>query len=41
VLNVCALGADLSEARDLAYAALATISLPGGFSRSDIGWRAL
>ncbi|MDB5432587.1 MAG: phosphoribosylamine--glycine ligase [Caulobacter sp.] len=41
VLNVCALGVDLSEARDLAYGALATLSLPGGFSRSDIGWRAL
>lgn len=41
VLNVCALGATLHEARDIAYAALATIDLPGGFYRSDIGWRAL
>jgi phosphoribosylamine--glycine ligase len=41
VLNVCALGIDLTEARDLAYAALGTIDLPGGFYRSDIGWRAL
>ena len=41
VLNVCALGADLSEARDLAYAALGTIDMPGGFYRRDIGWRAL
>jgi phosphoribosylamine--glycine ligase len=41
VLNVCALGATLREARDGAYAALETISLPGGFYRRDIGWRAL
>ena len=41
VLNVCALGATLHEARDLAYAALGTISLEGGFYRRDIGWRAL
>lgn len=41
VLNVCALGATLSEARDVAYAALGTISLEGGFYRRDIGWRAL
>ncbi|OYX68621.1 MAG: phosphoribosylamine--glycine ligase [Caulobacter sp. 32-67-35] len=41
VLNVCALGATLHEARDVAYAALETISLPGGFYRRDIGWRAL
>lgn len=41
VLNVCALGATLHEARDVAYAALGTISLKGGFYRSDIGWRAL
>lgn len=41
VLNVCALGATLSEARDLAYAALGGISLEGGFYRRDIGWRAL
>ncbi len=41
VLNVCALGATLHEARDVAYAALGTISLEGGFYRRDIGWRAL
>jgi phosphoribosylamine--glycine ligase len=41
VLNVCALGATLPEARDRAYAAVAAIDLPGGFYRSDIGWRAL
>lgn len=41
VLNVCALGATLHEARDVAYTALGTISLEGGFYRSDIGWRAL
>ncbi|MBO9710594.1 MAG: phosphoribosylamine--glycine ligase [Caulobacter sp.] len=41
VLNVCALGATLHEARDVAYAALGTISLEGGFYRNDIGWRAL
>ncbi len=41
VLNVCALGATLHEARDVAYAALGTVALEGGFYRSDIGWRAL
>ncbi|HWF01989.1 MAG TPA: phosphoribosylamine--glycine ligase, partial [Caulobacteraceae bacterium] len=41
VLNVCALGADLAEARARAYAALDRIVLPGGFHRRDIGWRAL
>jgi phosphoribosylamine--glycine ligase len=41
VLNICALGADLAEARERAYAAVARISWPGGFCRSDIGWRAL
>ncbi|MFZ5671268.1 MAG: phosphoribosylamine--glycine ligase [Pseudomonadota bacterium] len=41
VLNVCALGATLHEARDIAYAAVGAIDFPGGFWRSDIGWRAL
>jgi phosphoribosylamine--glycine ligase len=41
VLNICALGADLAEARERAYAAIARIDWPGGFYRSDIGWRAL
>ncbi|HRD45385.1 MAG TPA: phosphoribosylamine--glycine ligase [Caulobacter sp.] len=41
VLNVCALGPDLRAARDAAYAAIGTIDFPGGFYRTDIGWRAL
>jgi phosphoribosylamine--glycine ligase len=41
VLNVCVLGATLQEARDKAYAAIARIDWPGGFHRTDIGWRAL
>ena len=41
VLNVCARGADLAEARARAYAAVGAIDLPGGFHRTDIGWRAL
>jgi phosphoribosylamine--glycine ligase len=41
VLNVCALGATLHEARDIAYAAVGAIDFPDGFYRSDIGWRAL
>ncbi len=41
VLNVCALGADFEQARAKAYAAVARIDWPGGFHRSDIGWRAL
>lgn len=41
VLNVCARGATLAEARARAYAAVEAIDLPGGFHRSDIGWRAL
>ncbi len=41
VLNVCARGATIQEARDKAYAAIAQIDWPGGFYRSDIGWRAL
>jgi phosphoribosylamine--glycine ligase len=41
VLNVCARGADLRQARDRAYAAVAAIDWPEGFHRSDIGWRAL
>ncbi|MDP3856058.1 phosphoribosylamine--glycine ligase [Phenylobacterium sp.] len=41
VLNVCARGATLQEARDRAYAAIARIDWPGGFHRTDIGWRAL
>lgn len=41
VLNVCALGPTLREARDTAYAAVGNIDFPGGFYRTDIGWRAL
>ena len=41
VLNVCAMGQDLAEARARAYVAVERIHIPGGFHRSDIGWRAL
>ncbi len=41
VLNVCARGATLQEARERAYAAVDAIDWPGGFCRRDIGWRAL
>ena len=41
VLNVCALGKDLAEARARAYAAVTRIDWPEGFHRTDIGWRAL
>lgn len=41
VLNVCALGRDVGEARERAYAAVDRIDWPGGFHRRDIGWRAL
>jgi phosphoribosylamine--glycine ligase len=41
VLNVCARGATLAQARERAYAAIDRIDWPGGFHRRDIGWRAL
>ncbi|MDF2095403.1 phosphoribosylamine--glycine ligase [Aquibaculum arenosum] len=41
VLNVCAQGEDLAQARERAYAAVARIDWPQGFCRKDIGWRAL
>jgi phosphoribosylamine---glycine ligase len=41
VLNVCARGKDIAEARQRAYAAIKKIDWPGGFHRTDIGWRAL
>jgi phosphoribosylamine--glycine ligase len=41
VVNVCARGATLAEARERAYAAVARIDWPEGFHRTDIGWRAL
>ncbi|MFC5343148.1 phosphoribosylamine--glycine ligase [Brevundimonas staleyi] len=41
VLSVCAEGDDIAEARERAYAAIRKIDWPGGFNRTDIGWRAL
>jgi phosphoribosylamine--glycine ligase len=41
VLNVCARGATVEQARAKAYAAIAKIDWPGGFHRTDIAWRAL
>ena len=41
VLNVCAHGEDVAQARERAYAAIARIDWPEGFHRTDIGWRAL
>ncbi len=41
VLNVCAYGKDVTEARERAYEAIAKIDWPGGFNRTDIGWRAI
>lgn len=41
VLNATARGATLAEAHKTAYAMLDKIDWPEGFSRSDIGWRAL
>ena len=41
VLNITARGDTLEEARNRAYAMLDLINWPEGFSRSDIGWRAL
>ncbi len=40
-LTVCAIGADLPEARARAYAAVAKIDWPEGFCRTDIGARGL
>ncbi len=40
VLNVCATGATVAEARRRAYAAIGRIDFPGGFHRTDIGARA-
>lgn len=39
VLNVTALGADIAEAQQRAYAAIDAIEWPGGFCRRDIGGR--
>ena len=41
VLNVTGKGKTVAEAQAHAYAAVAKIDWPGGFCRSDIGWRAL
>jgi phosphoribosylamine--glycine ligase len=41
VLNVCATGANVTEAQARAYAAIGKIDWPGGFCRHDIGWRAI
>jgi phosphoribosylamine--glycine ligase len=41
VLNVTALGKDVTEARGRAYAAVEKIHWQGAFYRTDIGWRAL
>ncbi|RZJ96608.1 MAG: phosphoribosylamine--glycine ligase [Brevundimonas sp.] len=41
VLNICAEGDDVAQARERAYAAVRKIDWPGGFCRTDIGWRAL
>ena len=41
VLNVAARAVTVAEAKARAYAAIAKIDWPGGFCRSDIGWRAL
>ncbi len=41
VLAVTAVGADVREARERAYAAVDRIDWPDGFCRRDIAWRAL
>jgi len=41
VLNVTARGRNVADAQAHAYAAIARIDWPGGFWRSDIGWRAM
>jgi phosphoribosylamine---glycine ligase len=41
VLGVTARGADIKQAQDRAYAAVAKIDWSGGFCRHDIGWRAV
>jgi len=39
VLNVTAMGANVTEAQARAYAAVDRIAFPSGFCRRDIGWR--
>jgi phosphoribosylamine---glycine ligase len=41
VLNVCASGKTIAEARQRAYAAIDRIRWPDGFCRRDIGWQAV
>jgi phosphoribosylamine--glycine ligase len=41
VLTVCALGGDIADARDRAYAAVDTLGYDGAFYRRDIAYRAL
>jgi phosphoribosylamine--glycine ligase len=41
VLDVTARGRTVAQAQARAYAAIARIDWPGGFCRSDIGWRAV
>jgi phosphoribosylamine---glycine ligase len=41
VLNVTARGRTVAEAKQRAHEAIARIDWPGGFYRSDIGWRAI
>lgn len=41
VLNITAMGNNVSEAKDNAYCALDKIHWPEGFCRRDIGWRAV
>jgi phosphoribosylamine--glycine ligase len=41
VLNVCASGKTVVEARQRAYAAIDRIKWPEGFCRRDIGWQAV
>lgn len=41
VLGVCAIGADVTSARQTAYQAVDAIDWPEGFCRRDIAWRAI
>jgi len=41
VLNITARAHSVTEAQQIAYAALDKIDWPGGFCRRDIGWRAI
>ena len=41
VLNICATGKNVTQARDAAYMAVNKINWPDGFYRRDIAWRAI